>query len=75
MLILLRPRAGWPDPVPGCLASDQPGKLIVSWLVVSAGTSVATPPRPIVASRVPAGLVTLIFGGAAAKPNAGWTTI
>src|SRR6202167_3049189 len=65
---LASPSTGCPDDVPGCAALAQPGKLIWIWLVVSAFASVATPPRPIVACRVPAGLVTLILVGAAAKP-------
>ncbi len=41
----------------------------------SGGDSVATPPSPIVASRVPKKLVTSILLGAAAKPYGGCTTI
>src|SRR5258708_3522720 len=71
---LARPSTGCPE-VPGCAADDQPGKLRFIWSVTSGGKIVATPPSPIVASRFPKKLLTLIFGGAAAKPNGGWTTI
>ena len=72
---LASPSRGCPGDVPGCASAAQPGKLSSIWLVVSAGVSLATPPSPIVTSRVPEGLVTLIFVGAAAKPKAGSTLI
>src|SRR5260370_11524832 len=75
MTSLARPSTGCPACVPAWAADDQPGKLRSSWSVRSGGEIVATPPSPIVASRVPKKLVTLILGGAAAKPNAGCTTI
>src|SRR5258708_13978568 len=66
-----RPRVGWPGPVPGWGADDQPGKLSSISSVRSGGQIVATPPSPIVASRVPKKLATLILAGAVAKPYAG----
>src|SRR5260370_6588678 len=75
MTSLARPSTGCRGCAPAGAADDQPGKLRSSWSVRSGGEIVATPPSPIVASRVPKKLVTLILGGAAAKPNAGCTTI
>src|SRR5260221_4453510 len=72
---LARPRTGCPCCVPAWAADDQPGKLRSIWSVTSGGENVATPPSPIVAERVPKKLVTLILGGAAAKPYAGCITI
>src|ERR1700744_991229 len=75
MVSLARPSTGCPAGAPGAGDDPQPGKLMLSWSVVSGRVSVATPPRPIVAWRVPNGLLTRILDGAAAEANAGCTTI
>src|SRR5215472_5162281 len=72
------PTGSWtscPDTGSEVVAYCTTGKPIVIRSVVSGGTISVNPSKPMLAYRVPSGLVILIDSGAAAKPGTGRMTM